>query len=86
MKVTFALEDADLYRDIKVESARSGRSVREIVEEALREWLERREEAEDKQAAAAALDEYRREGGVDAHAHFGHLAAELHERYGLSDR
>jgi hypothetical protein len=86
MKVTFALEDPDLYRDIKVESARSGRSVREIVEEALREWLERHEEGEDREAAAAALEEYRREGGVDAATHFRHLAAEVHERYGPADR
>jgi hypothetical protein len=82
MKVTFALEDAELYRDIKVESARSGRSVREIVEEALREWLERHEDAEDAAAAAVALKEYQREGGVGAAVAFDHIAAEVRERYG----
>ena len=46
MKATFDLDD-DLYRAVKVEAARSDRSVREVVEEALETWLARAEEAED---------------------------------------
>lgn len=82
MKVTLALQDPELYREIKVEAARSGRAVRDIVEEALQEWLERREAAEDREAAGAALAEYEREGGVPAEEFFRRHVAELAERYG----
>ena len=82
MKVTFDIADADLYRAIKVEAARSDRSVREIVEEALAEWLERREDAEDRQSAAEALAEYARDGGTSAEEFFGALAAEVQAGYG----
>jgi hypothetical protein len=82
MKVTFDIADADLYRAIKVEAARSDRSVREIVEEALTEWLERREEAEDREAAREALVEYAREGGRPADEFFAMLAAEVRAEYG----
>jgi hypothetical protein len=81
MKVTIDL-DADLYRAVKVEAARSDRSVREIVDEALAAWLDATEEAEDRASAQAALDEYRREGGDTAESVFGSLAAETRATYG----
>ena len=40
MKVTIDL-DADLYRSLKVEAARADRSVREVMADALSQWLER---------------------------------------------
>ncbi|HMJ79766.1 MAG TPA: ribbon-helix-helix protein, CopG family [Candidatus Dormibacteraeota bacterium] len=86
MKVTFDLEDADLYRAVKVEAARSDRSVREIVEEALAEWLERREIAEDAAAAAEALAEYERDGGMAAEQFLAERAAEARARYGTAGR
>lgn len=81
MKVTIDL-DPDLYRAIKVEAARSDRSVREVVDAALVAWLERLEDDEDREAAAEALEEYRRDGGEAAEAFFGRLAAEVQETYG----
>jgi plasmid stability protein len=81
MKATFDLDD-DLYRAVKVEAARSDRSVRDLVDEALRAWLERAEEAEDRESAQAALEEYRRDGGESAEAWFGTLAAETKAAYG----
>jgi predicted transcriptional regulator len=81
MKATFEL-DTDLYRAIRVEAARMDRPVREVVEEALEAWLARAEEAEDRESAAAALEEYRRDGGESAEAWFGHLAAEARAAYG----
>ena len=45
MKVTFDL-DPDLYRTLKVEAARTDRSVRDVVAEAIAGWLDREEEAE----------------------------------------
>ena len=81
MKVTFDL-DGDLYRAIKVESARADRSIREVVEEALEAWLARAEDAEDRESAAAALEEYRRDGCESAEAWFEHMAAETKATYG----
>lgn len=81
MKVTLEL-DAELYRAVKVEAARTDRSVRDVVAEALRIWIERVEDAEDIASASAALEEYRREGGESAEAFFGKLAAETEAAYG----
>jgi plasmid stability protein len=83
MKVTIDL-DSELYRAIKVEAARTDRSVREVMQAALIAWLEAAEEAEDRESAAAALEEYRRDGGESAEAFFGRLAAETTATYGPS--
>jgi plasmid stability protein len=80
MKATFDLDD-DLYRAIRVDAARADRSVREVVEEALRDWLARAEEAEDRASAADAIAEYGRDGGASAEAWFGSLAAETKAAY-----
>ena len=84
MKVTIDL-DADIYRAVKVEAARTDRSVREVVDEALAAWLEAVEDAEDKVSASAALEEYRRDGGEAAEAFFGSLAAETKAAYGSDE-
>lgn len=81
MKVTIDL-DGDLYRAIKVEAARSDRSVRQIVDEALSVWLDALEDAEDRASAAEALEEYRRDGGVAAKSFLRTLAAETKATYG----
>jgi hypothetical protein len=81
MKITLDL-DSDLYRAVKVEAARTDRSVREVVGEALEGWLDAAEEAEDRASATDALAEYQRVGGVAAEQVFGHLAAVTHARYG----
>ena len=80
MKATFDI-DQDLYRAVKVEAARSDRSVREVVEEALEVWLARTEEAEDRDSAQAALTEYEKDGGEAAEAWFGRVAAETKATY-----
>jgi predicted transcriptional regulator len=85
MKVTIDL-DADLYRAVKVEAARSDRSVREIVDEALEAWLDAAESNEDRASAEAALAEYRRDGGTAAESFFGSLAAETRAAYGRPKR
>jgi plasmid stability protein len=80
MKVTIDL-DADRYRAIKVEAARTDRSVRDIVDEALAAWLEAEEAREDRASAEEALVEYRRDGGESAASFFGSLAAETKATY-----
>ena len=84
MKVTFDI-DPDLYRSVKVEAARSDRSIRDVVAEALAGWLELREDDEDRASAADALAEYEREGGTAAADFFEHLAAETRAEYGSRD-
>lgn len=81
MKVTIDL-DADLYRAVKVEAARSDRSVRDVVDEALEAWLEEAETQEDRASAEAALAEYRRDGGDAAESFLGTLAADTKAAYG----
>ena len=81
MKVTIDL-DADLYRSLKVEAARADRSVRDVMADALAQWLERREDEEDRASAAEALAEYRRDGGTAASEAFEKLAAETKAEYG----
>ena len=80
MKVTIDL-DAELYRAVKVEAARTDRSVRDIVDEALEAWLEVAEAREDRASAETALAEYRRDGGEAAASFFGTLAAETEATY-----
>ncbi len=80
MKVTIDI-DPDVYRAVKVEAARSDRSVREVVDAALAAWLDAEETREDVESAQAALEEYRRDGGESAEAFFGKLAAETKATY-----
>lgn len=81
MKVTIDVAD-ELYRAVKVEAARTDRSVRDIVDEALEAWLSAAEENEDRASAEVALAEYRRDGGEAAESFFGSLAAETKATYG----
>ena len=56
-RMTVIFEDEELYTALKVEAARSGRHAKDIVTEALREWLEAREDEE----LSADLEERRTE-------------------------
>ena len=84
MKVTIDL-DPERYRAVKVEAARTDRSVRDIVDEALEAWLDAAEASEDRASIEAALAEYRQDGGVSAERFFGELAAETQATYGSND-
>lgn len=84
MKVTIAFRDDALYRSVKVRAAASGRQIRDVVEEALDEWLERQEDAEDIAVSRKAIAAYERgEGGewVDAEEFFRKMVAEGRVRY-----
>jgi plasmid stability protein len=76
MKVTIAFANDELYRQVKIRAAASGRPIRDIVEEALALWLRAAEDREDVRASTAALDEYATTGGMDADAFFEKLVAE----------
>jgi hypothetical protein len=59
-RITVDLGNAALYRSVKVLSAYQGRPLRDIVAEALREWLEKQEELEDLQDFLTAEGEPRK--------------------------
>ena len=82
--MTIDLSD-DVYRAVKVEAARSDRSIRDVVNEALEAWLAAAEEDEDRASAEAALAEYRRDGGEAAESFFNSLAAETKATYGSEE-
>lgn len=76
VKVTVAFSDPELYRTVRVRAAQSDRQIRDIIEEALRDWIEKQEDAEDVAASRDALAEYEQVGGVDADTYFQRLVAE----------
>jgi plasmid stability protein len=85
MKVTVALRDDALYRAVRIRAVESGRQIRDVIEEALRDWLERQEDAEDVEAANEALAEYDAHGGEDADAFFRRMVAEGRLTYGAEE-
>ena len=80
MKITVDV-DEDLYRAVKVEAARTARSVRDTVAEALERWLQDQEDEEDIRMSDIALAEYRRDGGISAEELYRQLAAEAEAQY-----
>jgi hypothetical protein len=69
-RMTVVFDDEELYRALKVESARLGQPARDIVSDALREWLERREDEEISNELDEARREWQQEGGEEASAFF----------------
>jgi hypothetical protein len=55
--------DDELYTDLKVEAARRHVAASEIVSDAVREWLENREDAELLPMIETRLEEYKEKGG-----------------------
>ena len=62
-RMTVVFHDEDLYTTLKVEAARRNKPASEIVDEAIREWLESREDAELLPVIKAARVEWREKGG-----------------------
>ncbi len=75
-KMTVVFDDDELYTAVKVEAARRNRRLKEIVAEALREWLEVQEDLELAPLIEEAMAEYREKGGVEAEEFFRQLEAE----------
>jgi plasmid stability protein len=67
--------DEDLYAAVKVEAARIGRSVHEVIDDALEAWLARAEEAVDRESATVALEEHGADGSVAAESWYATLDA-----------
>ncbi|MBI4493575.1 MAG: hypothetical protein HY690_12365 [Chloroflexi bacterium] len=75
-RMTVLFEDESLYTAVKVEAARLNRPLKDLVTEALRQWLAAREDAELLPAIEAARAEWREQGGVEAGEFFRQLRAE----------
>lgn len=84
-RMTIVLDDDELYAALKVEAARRGRLMKEIVAEPVREWLETQEEEE----LTADLDEIRAEweceGGIEVNEFSRRLKAEREAKRHRSD-
>ena len=74
-RMTVIFEDEELYTAVKVEAARTGRHAKDIVAEALRDWLAAREDEELSADLEEARDEWARQGGVEAGEFFRGLNA-----------
>jgi len=78
-KLTVMLED-ELYTATKVEAARHNRILRDVVAEAITEWLEVQEDLELGKLADEAMAEYEEKGGIEAHEFFRQLREEETKR------
>ncbi len=72
-RMTVVFDDEGLYIDLKVEAARTGRHAKDIVAEAVREWLEAKEDEELAQGLDEVREEWRREGGIEASEFFDQI-------------
>ena len=70
-RMTVIFEDEALYTALKVEAARKGRYAKDIVAEAVREWLEAKEDEKLQTELDEAREEWERGGGVEASEFFG---------------
>lgn len=75
-RMTLVFDDEDLYATLKVEAARRHRPAKDLVAEALREWLEAQEDAELLADILAARAEWEEKGGVEAREFFRRLEEE----------
>lgn len=62
-RMTVVFHDEDLYTTLKVEAARRHMPASDIIADAVREWLESREDAELLPVIEAARAEWREKGG-----------------------
>ncbi len=74
-RMTVIFEDEGLYTALKVEAARKGRHAKDIVAEAITEWLEAREDEELRVGLEEARQEWKEKGGVEAGEFFRRLKA-----------
>ena len=72
-RMTLIFEDEALYTALKVEAARKGRHAKDIVAEAVRQWLETREDEDLRAGLDEARSEWESRGGAEAGEFFrGH--------------
>ncbi len=75
-RMTLVFDDEELYMTLKVEAVRRHRPAKDLVAEALREWLEAQEDAELLPGIERARAEWEEKGGTEAGEPFRQLAEE----------
>ncbi len=75
-RMTLVFDDEELYMSLKVEAVRRRRPAKDLVAEALREWLEAQEDAELVPEIEGARAEWEEKGGTEAGEFFRQLAEE----------
>ncbi len=76
-ELTFVLEDEELYSIIETEAKESGRTIQEIIVEALRVWkVETELDDEELARVEQACLEWEKNGGMEAGAFFNTLREE----------
>ena len=74
-RMTVVFDDEELYTALKVEAARRGWHAKDIVAEAVREWLEDKEDQELRSGLEEARAEWEDRGGVEAIEFFQNIRA-----------
>ena len=69
-RMTVIFDDESLYTALKVEAVRTGRHAKDIIADAVSDWLEAREDEELRDGLEEARQEWERQGGVEANEFF----------------
>jgi hypothetical protein len=73
--MTVVIDDEELYTALKVEAARNGQPARDIVVQAVREWLDSKANEELRAELGEARQEWEREGGRESGEFFAEVNA-----------
>ena len=74
-RMTIVFDDEGLYTALKVAAVRSGQHAKDIVAQAVRDWLQAREDEELQADLAELRQEWERDGGREAGEFFAELDA-----------
>ena len=74
-RMTVVFDDEGLYTALKVAAVRSGQHAKDIVAQAVRDWLQAREDEELQADLAESRQEWERDGGREAGEFFAELDA-----------
>ncbi|MCY4442197.1 MAG: plasmid partition protein ParG [Deltaproteobacteria bacterium] len=78
-RMTVVFDDEGLYTALKVAAVRSGQHAKDIVAQAVRDWLQAREDEELQTGLAESRREWERDGGREAGEFFAELDAAQRE-------
>ena len=78
-RMTVVFDDEGLYTALKVAAVRSGQHAKDIVAQAVRDWLQAREDEELHAGLAESRREWERDGGREAGEFFAELDAAQRE-------
>ena len=78
-RITVVIDDEGLYTALKVAAVRSGQHAKDIVAQAVRDWLQAREDEELQAGLAESRREWERDGGREAGEFFAELDAAQRE-------